>query len=114
MRKRNHSRKSLSTLHEEEPLQHFIEDAYQLAIGTLGKHTPLNESLREQIQEHMEESVIMSLSKHTPYTSNDVVPAIRAYLNTRDVRGNIVKSRYLSRIRRRLGGAKRRKTRRRA
>jgi hypothetical protein len=111
MRKRNHSRKSLPTLHEEEPLLPLIEDAYQLAIGLFNKNAPLNASLREQIQEHMEESVIMSLNKRTPYTSNDVVPAIRAYLDARDVRGNIVKARYLSRVRRRSGG---RKTRRRA
>lgn len=112
-RSRSRSRKPLPTLHEEEPLQPLIADSYELAVATYNTNAPLNDSLKEQIQSHMEESVIMSLGKHTPYTSNDITPAIREYLDGRDVKGDIVKSRYMSRIRSALrgGGKSRRRTR---
>jgi hypothetical protein len=107
-RPRNRTRRRLGTLHEEENLEPILVQAYDLAIGTY--NGPVDRTIRGIVKEHMEESVIMSLGKRSPYNGNAVEDVIDAFLAGRDVEADIVRARYARH--RRRGGGKRRRTKR--
>lgn len=106
-RSRSRMTGKLERLHEEEELAPIVSEAYELAIKSYTG--PVQESsIQSIVKNHMTDSVIMSLGKHTPHNGNSVDEAIENFLSSRDVHGNIIRSRYISRVahKRRMNGSR--------
>lgn len=116
-RSRTRKLKVMEPLHEEEDLLPIIIQSYELALGTY-KGSIEKGTIKDIIKTHMEESVIMSLGKHTPYNGETISEAINTFLENHDVHKNMIQSRYKSLIfpkkyKSSRGGSNKRKTRRR-